>query len=229
MPHGRQQRGVDPPQPREVLGVGAVVLRRARGDQAHPSGVGHDHLMAQLGQQPMEPGRVRPHFQDDPTPGYQPEATVHGPRRRAHPRLLDHRAAGVHHADLTPRVPDVDPDRLPRRRPRCAPVRHAGLLPAWADPGRARLAARYVPALREATGLLIPAFNPSVRGSNPRGPTSTLFVIEVVRALVAEAVVLARDVVADGVGDENRAAGLTQLRRLEKVLHDNAARVYSLE
>ena len=29
-----------------------------------------------------------------------------------------------------------------------------------------------MPALREETGLLIPAFNPPVRGSNPRGPTS---------------------------------------------------------
>ena len=48
MSHGRQQRGVDPPQPRQVLGVGAVVFRRARRNQAHPARVGHDHLMAQL-------------------------------------------------------------------------------------------------------------------------------------------------------------------------------------
>ena len=69
--------------------------------------------------------------------GLETATTVHGFRRRAHPRLLDHPARGVHHADLTPRVPDVDPDRLPHRRPRCATVRHAGLLPAWALADRA--------------------------------------------------------------------------------------------
>ena len=83
MPHGRQQRGVDPREPRQVLGVGAVVLRRARRNQAHPTRVGHDHLMAQLGEQPTELGRVRPHFQHDPTPGCQPEAAVRVVRTRA--------------------------------------------------------------------------------------------------------------------------------------------------
>ena len=99
---------------------------------------GHDRLMPQLGEQPTEPRRVGPHLQQHATPGRRREAALHGARRRAHPRLLDHRTAGIDHADLTPGIRDVDPDRLPRRHLGPCTLRHAGLLRAWADPGRAR-------------------------------------------------------------------------------------------
>ena len=146
---------------------GGELFADMRGDDrpGAPDGMKERH------EQSTEPGRVRPHLQHDAPGRRRREAALHGLGGRPHPRFLDHRPARGDHAALTPRIPDVDPNRPLRRSRRCTPC-HAGLLPAWADPGRARLATRYVSALREETGLLSPAFNPSVRGSNPRGPTT---------------------------------------------------------
>ena len=55
VPDGGQQLGVEPPEARQLLGVAAVVLAVAAGDQRRLPGVRHDHFVAELRQQAAQP------------------------------------------------------------------------------------------------------------------------------------------------------------------------------
>lgn len=46
VPDRRQQGGIDPTQPRQLLGVVAIILVTALGDPPHPDRVRHQHFMA---------------------------------------------------------------------------------------------------------------------------------------------------------------------------------------
>jgi hypothetical protein len=61
----RQQLRIVSRKARQQLGVVAVVLRHAGSDGGNLARVGHDHLVAQPGQQPADPGRVRAGFHSD--------------------------------------------------------------------------------------------------------------------------------------------------------------------
>jgi hypothetical protein len=59
----RQQPGIVGGEAGQLLRIVAIVLRFAGGDGADLACVGHDHLVAQSGEQAADPGRVRATFQ----------------------------------------------------------------------------------------------------------------------------------------------------------------------
>ena len=73
-----QQADVRPAQAGEGLGIVAVRLPRALGDEPHAMGVGHDHFVPQALQQARQPRRVRAHFEDDACPGHPLEPSQEG-------------------------------------------------------------------------------------------------------------------------------------------------------
>src|ERR1700690_1144882 len=63
---GRQQTRIVRGEPRQLLGIVAVVLGLAGGDGADLAGVSYQNLMTKLLQQPADPGRVSAALQSDP-------------------------------------------------------------------------------------------------------------------------------------------------------------------
>jgi len=59
-----KQLRIDAPQPREQLGVRAVVLALVARDQLHPTRVGDDHLQTGSLRETADPGRLPADFQD---------------------------------------------------------------------------------------------------------------------------------------------------------------------
>ena len=87
-----EQLGVEAPQPRQPLGVEAVGLALAAGDQRDLARVGDDHLVAELRHDTAQPGRARPRLEHDPRPREAGQRCAQRRRRGADAPLAQHLA-----------------------------------------------------------------------------------------------------------------------------------------
>jgi hypothetical protein len=107
---GAQQLGIDPGQPRQSLGVQAVILFPALSDQPHLARMRDDHLVSQIAQQSADPGRMRPRLQCDSAARHAAEHFSQGVRIRAHALLQLYLASFIQHAVPTVAIPQIQSD-----------------------------------------------------------------------------------------------------------------------
>jgi hypothetical protein len=106
--YGIQQRGIEPEETGQLLGVDPVGLAALGVDEPYLPGVGHQHFVAQALKEPADPGRVRPYLDGNLQRPLRTEPTLEGLRGGTQPALLQYLAAfGVDEAEVAVLVPQV--------------------------------------------------------------------------------------------------------------------------
>ena len=108
--HRTQQLGIDPSQPRQCLGIQAIVLLSTLSDQAHVAGVGHDDLVSDFTQQTAHPRRVHSRFQREAAARHSAEHFAQSFGSRAHLLLKQHPASFVEYEVPAAAIPQIQPD-----------------------------------------------------------------------------------------------------------------------
>jgi hypothetical protein len=106
----RQQRGIDPGQPRQGLRIQPVVFLPALPDQAHVARMRHDHFVAQLTQHPAHPRRVHSGLQRHAAARHSAEHLAQSLGSRAQALLQQHATSFVEYALPTGAIAQVESD-----------------------------------------------------------------------------------------------------------------------
>ena len=106
---GVKQLRVESRHPRQLLGIVAVVLALAGGDDRNLARVGHDDLVPLALQQPADPRRMSARFQRDPHPRLVAELLLQRRDGAPNPALFHQLSAAGQHAVMAITVAQIQP------------------------------------------------------------------------------------------------------------------------
>ena len=110
MLNGMQQCGIEAAEPSQRFRLDAVVFARTRIDEAELSGIGHQHLVAQAGEEAAHPWRVGADFEDHAAAGPRGEHVLKGHGGGAGAAGLEHLTVGIHHTVVGMGIAEIEAD-----------------------------------------------------------------------------------------------------------------------